>query len=66
MCSHPGFLVLHFSEKSTLNFYAPTSTALQTYTQGTFVRLRLRQGQSTEKVCQAKQVDSCAKIPQLC
>lgn len=27
--------------------------------------VRLRQGQSTEKLCQAKQVDSCAKIPQL-
>lgn len=27
--------------------------------------VRLRHGQSTEKFCQAKQVDSCAKIPQL-
>lgn len=60
---HPGFLVMHFSEKFTLNFSAPPTTSLQIYTQSTFVSLR--QGQSTEKVCQAKQVDSCAKIPQL-
>ena len=54
---------MHFSEKFTLNFSAPPTTSLQIYTQSTFVSLR--QGQSTEKVCQAKQVDSCAKIPQL-
>lgn len=62
---HPGFLAMHFSEKFTLSFSAPPTTSLQIYTQSTFVSLRLRQGQSTEKVCQAKQVDSCAKIPQL-
>lgn len=51
--------MLHFSEKLTLNFHAPPSTLLQIYTQSTFVRPRL----STEKVCQAKQVDSCEKSP---
>lgn len=65
LCSHPGFLVLHFWGKFPLNFYAPHSIPLQIYTQSTFVSPRLRQGESTEKVCLAKQVDSCAKIPQL-
>ena len=54
-----------FSETFTLNFSAPPSTSLQIYTQSTFVSLRLRQGQNTEKVCQAQQVDSCAEIPQV-
>lgn len=62
---HPGFLAMHFSEKFALNFSAPPTTSLHIYTQSTFVSLGLRQGQSTEKVCQAKQVGSCAKIPQL-
>lgn len=43
-------------------FFHPAS--LQIYPQNTF--LSLRRGQSTEKVCQAKQADSGAKIPQLC
>lgn len=62
-CLSIGSLVLNFSEKFTLNFHDPPSTPLQIYTQNTFVRLR--HGQSTEKFCQAKQVDSWAKIPQL-
>lgn len=61
----PGSLLVRFSEKFTLKFHAPSSTPLQIYTQSTFVSQRLRWGHNTEKVCQAIQVDSCAKIPQL-
>lgn len=60
---HPSSPVLHFFKKVYLELHDPPSTPLQIYTQSTFVRLR--HGQSTEKFCQAKQVDSWAKIPQL-